>query len=129
LKNSNKNLTSVNINVIEAEPNFMLFSIIHGENAKKLISNYPQLSGMTVFGIFLKGLSVTQEELSRFKTLENGRWINIESRNTDIIKRGKIFFVTKRLDSEDSVLYEKLVTNSFKGEIRNDFQPLEWFMR
>lgn len=115
LKNSNKNLTIVNING-GAASNFMRFSIVHRENAKKLINNYPQLSDMTVFGIFLKGLSVAQEKISRLKTLENGSWENISSRNTDLVKRKKIFFVTKRLDSEDSVFYEKLVANTFQEE-------------
>jgi hypothetical protein len=115
LKNSNENLTIVDINSGTAS-DFMRFSIIHRKNAKKLLINYPQLSDMTVLGIFLKGLSVVQEKLSSLQTLENGSWRYISSLNTDLVKRKKILFVTKRLDSEDSVFYEKLVANTFQEE-------------
>ena len=115
LKNRNKELKIVNINSGVAS-NFMRFSIVHKENAKNLIDNYPQLSVMTVFVILLKELSVTQEELSSLKTLENGSWKHISPQNADLVKLKRILFITKRLDSEDSVFYENLFANTFREE-------------
>lgn len=113
LKNTNKNLSVENVNS-EIASDFMKFSFIYIKKSDKFLKDFPELSGMNVFAVYLKGLTVDKKNLSSLKTLGNGEWRNISALNAEIVKQKKIFFVIKDMSFEDSKYYKKIIANTYR---------------
>lgn len=113
LKNTNKNLSLENVNSTIAS-DFIKFSFIYINKSDKFLKDFPELSGMNIFAVYLKGLTVDKKNLSSLKTLGNGEWRNISSLNAEIVKQKKIFFVIKNMSFEDSKYYKKIIANTYR---------------
>ncbi len=119
LKNTNKQLSIETVNgAITSD--FMKFSFIRIRKSDNLLKEYPELSGIYVFAMYLKGLTVEREKLGSVKTLGDGEWKNISTLNAEIVEQRKIFFVIKKVGFEDSKYNKELIANTYRIKDMNE---------
>ena len=78
------------------------------------MKNFPQLAGMNIFVLYLKGMKVNADNLRAFKTLSDGEYRHVTSRNADSLNNREIVFIVEEVETKKAGLYERLASNTFQ---------------
>jgi hypothetical protein len=116
LKNINKSLAVSNM-TNQKRSNFLNYTKIKGERFNELQRDFPQIKGMQVFGIYLKGLTIDREKL-------DAKYQDIHYLNEQIInKRTTIFVVHK--PSKNQITNHLHIHKPSKNQITNHLHIVE----
>jgi hypothetical protein len=101
LKNTNIDPSAVHLSR-EDPSNFFHFVQVDSKYSDRFVRGFPQLTGMEIFAVHLKEMTVKQESFLRFKTLGDSDLRNMVSRQGEYIKKRRIRFIVINLPMEDS---------------------------
>lgn len=101
LKNTNIDPSAVHLSR-EDPSNFFHFVQVDSKYSDRFVRGFPQLTGMEIFAVHLKEMTVKQESFLRFKTLGDSDLRNMVSRQGEYIKKRRTRFIVINLPMEDS---------------------------
>ncbi len=104
LKNTNIDPSAVHLSR-EDPSNFFHFVQVDSKYSDGFVRGFPQLTGMEIFAVRLKELTVKQKSFLRFKTLGDGDLRNMLPRQVEHIKKRRIQFIAINLPMENSAQY------------------------
>ena len=112
LKNDNRSLSIIN-DSDKSVTNFLPFERINAATDVNFDRDFPELKEMVVFGVYLEGMHIEENELEMYQALEDGNYRNISMRNAKMINDRNIFFISHEVDKQQSKFYKKLVDDTF----------------
>ncbi len=115
LKNINKSLAVSNM-TNQKRSNFLHFTKIKGERLNKLQEDFPQIQGMQVFGIYLKGLTIDREKLKNYEILQDAKYQDIHYLNEQIINKRTTIFVVHKPSKNQITNHLHIVENTYASE-------------
>jgi hypothetical protein len=115
LKNINKSLAVSNM-TNQKRSNFLNYTKIKGERFNELQRDFPQIKGMQVFGIYLKGLTIDREKLKNYKILQDAKYQDIHYLNEQIINKRTTIFVVHKPSKNQITNHLHIVENTYASE-------------
>ena len=112
LKNDNDAI-SINHDSSKNVNNFLPFVRINSKTTANFDKDFPELNGLKVFGLYLKGMKVDEKALEHYNAMKDGRYRNITTPNADMINNRRILFIAHKVNENQSRFYKKLVDNTF----------------
>ena len=112
LKNENEALSIIHGSSKKLS-SFLPFTRLNGEAAAHVDQDFPELKELAVFGLFLQGMKVDENQLQSYTALEDATYRNITIRNAEMISDRELRFIIRELDRQQSPYYKKLIANTF----------------
>lgn len=110
---NDSNAVSIIHNSGKKVSSYLPFARIDTETAANFDRDFPELKGLKVFGLYLQKMKIDAKELENYKTLKDGTYRNISTRNAQMINDREILFISREVDTMQSAFYKKLAANTF----------------
>ena len=114
LKNTNSKIVIKN-KTGDALSTTLPFTELRTDNLRLIRDRFSQLRGMTVYALYLNGLTVEKNMLNDYAVLGDGEFISVSYRNRLLIQDRKISIVIEEVNQGESAFYESLAGSSFQS--------------
>lgn len=94
--------------------NFLRFESIDRKSLTIFRKDLSQLEGLQIYAIYLRGLTVNEEELESYKIIGDADFKDIHHLNVQMMSQRQIFFILRKLNKEQSKICRRMVVDTFE---------------